>query len=51
MQEKGGVGCNDDAVTGRSGGEESPDRLSSIASNGYLTRGDQRTSVLMPEEV
>ena len=52
MQEKGGVGLNDDAVTGQSGGAELCDWLfCSITSNGSLTTGEQRMSVRMPEEV
>lgn len=52
MQKKGGVRLNDDAITGQSGGGgELCDRLCSITSNGSLTTGDQRLSVLMPEEV
>lgn len=51
MQEKGGVRLNDDAITGQSGGEELCDRLCSITSNGSLATGDQRLSVLTPEDV
>lgn len=50
MQEKGGEGLNDDAVTGQSGEEELCDRLCSITSSGCLTTEGQKMSVLMPEE-
>lgn len=39
MQEQGGVGMNDDAVTGLVGGERLPDRPCCKISTGSLTVG------------
>lgn len=48
MQEKGGVGLNDDAVTGRSGWELLRDQLCSTISDGSLTTGGRTKVVAMP---